>query len=195
MDCGTCIKTELFPLLKGFVPNHYSFLMLTLLLPCLLCRLSTQEDINLTTTTLRFAATNEVSTINNSSLSEARIINCARSPKATIRFRITFDAEATTPKLIKDYHIRLESYLHDRPRKWAGLIQFANDGVRQDDGGITYLVGVQHVHSWQEMSKIVADKGELEQEALRLSQELDIHYSGPPNRMKVELTQNKADVC
>ena len=57
-----------------------------------------------------------------------------------------------------------------------------------------YLVGVQHVQSWQEMSKVIADKGEIQQETLRLSQELGMSYSGPGNRIKVELTENKADV-
>ena len=92
------------------------------------------------------------------------------------------------------YRAGLTRYIHDHPRKWAGLIQFANDGVRQDDGAITYLIGVQHIQSWQAMSKIGADKGELQQETLRLSQELGISYTGPENRMKVELTKNESDV-
>lgn len=113
---------------------------------------------------------------------------------ATLRFRITFDAAAANPKLLAEFRAGLESYLHDHPRKWAGLIQFANDGVRQDDGAITYLIGLQHVQSWQEMSKVVADKGELQQETLRLAAELGVSYTGPENRMKIELTRNEADV-
>ena len=57
----------------------------------------------------------------------------------------------------------------------------------------TYLVGIQHVQSWQEMSRVVADKGELQQETSRLSQELKICYAGPENRTNAELTKNKAD--
>lgn len=153
------------------------------------------EDINLTTTTLRYAGTNEVSSINNSSLSTARIVNCARSPKATIRFQVMFGAAVVTPALLKEYRNRLEGFLRDRPQKWASMIQFANDGVGDDDGGIIYRIGVQHVHAWQEMGKIVADKGELEQESQRLSKEMGLYYSSPSDRMKVELSQNKASVC
>jgi Mechanosensitive ion channel len=46
------------------------------------------EDINLSTTTLRFARTNEVSTVNSYAIAGSKIINCNRSPGALVVFNI-----------------------------------------------------------------------------------------------------------
>lgn len=146
------------------------------------------------TTTLRYAATNEVSTINNSSLSEAQIVNCARSPKAVVRFRMAFRVEAS-PEKLQAFRSHLVAYLQDNPQTWAGLIQFANDGIQRDDGYIIYMIGVQHVKSWQDLGKIVANRGELEVEADRIAQELEIFYKSPTGKMNVELDQKQTDVC
>ena len=146
------------------------------------------------TTTLRYASTNEVSTINNSSLSEAQIVNCARSPKAVVRFRIAFRVEAT-PEQLQTFRTRLVAYLQDHPQTWAGLIQFANDGIQRDDGYIVYMIGVQHVKSWQDMGKIVTNRGELQVETDRIAQELKIFYDSPASKTNVEMVQKQADVC
>ena len=146
------------------------------------------------TTTLRYAATNEVSTINNSALSEAQIVNCARSPKALVRFRVGFKV-GITPEQLQSSRTRLVEYLHDTPQPWAGLIQFANDGVQRDDGYIIYMIGVQHVKSWQDMGKIVTSKGELEVEVDRIAEDLDILYKSPEGKMNVELVNKTTDVC
>lgn len=152
------------------------------------------EDINLTTTTLRFAGTNEVSTINNSSLSGARIVNCARSPKAIVRFRIAFRVSVSQQQL-QSFRQGLEAYLLDHPQNWAGLLLFANDGVQSDDGFIVYNVSVQHVKAWQELSKIVVNRGELEREANRIAHELEIHYESEEGKHNIELVQKTANVC
>ena len=146
------------------------------------------------TTTLRYASTNEVSTINNSSLSEAQIVNCARSPKAVVRFRVAFRVEATSEQL-QTFRSQLLSYLQDNPQTWSSLIQFANDGIQRDDGYIIYMIGVQHVKSWQDMGKIVSSRGELEVEVDRIAQELEIYYESPTGKMNVELVNKKTDVC
>ena len=146
------------------------------------------------TTTLRYASTNEVSTINNSSLSEAQIVNCARSPKAVVRFRVAFRVEATSEQL-QTFRSQLLSYLQDNPQTWSSLIQFANDGIQRDDGYIIYMIGVQHVKSWQDMGKIVSSRGELEVEVDRIAQELEIYYESPTGKMNVELVNKNTDVC
>jgi len=151
------------------------------------------EDINLTTTTLRLAATNEVSTINNSSLSDARIVNCARSPKAIIRFRMVFHSEAPRDKL-DDYQKHMEKYVRDRPRIWTRLVQFANDGIDSSDGYITYKIGVEHVASWQELGKIVRHRGELQRDALYIARELKIDYRTPETQTNVELVSKTTNV-
>ena len=151
------------------------------------------EDINLMTTTLRFAATNELSTINNSTLSTARIVNCARSDKAIVRFRMIFRVDASLDHLA-DFKKQLEEYLRDRPRVWAGLLQFANDGIDSTDGFITYMIGVQNVEAWQELGKIVAHRGELQREALQIAKELKIDYQTPPDQKNIELVNKTVNV-
>ncbi|CAB9508678.1 expressed unknown protein [Seminavis robusta] len=151
------------------------------------------EDINLMTTTLRYAATNEVSTINDCTLSEARIVNCARSTNAIVRFRIAFRASATAGQL-KGFRQELELYLENQPQVWTGLVQFANDGIQRDDSYIVFLIGVQHVKSWQELGKIVANKGELTREADRIANKMEIHYKSPEGKMNVEVVHKAVDV-
>jgi small-conductance mechanosensitive channel len=60
------------------------------------------------TTTLRFAATNEVSTLNNAAISNSRITNLARSTKAIVTIKVHFDIDSTQ-KQIETFRIRVEN--------------------------------------------------------------------------------------
>ena len=148
------------------------------------------EDINLTTTTLRFAQTNEVSTVNNWSLTTARIVNCARSPKACIRILAKFNTGASLEKL-DTLKSRLEDWLSKDPRSWAGLVQFVTDIIDRDNALIVYKIGVLHVKPWQDISSVMKSKGDLECEVDRISFELGIHYNSVPTRHKVFLQEKK----
>ena len=76
------------------------------------------EDLNIFFTTVRYAATNEVSTISNYSLANARIVNCARSHNARILFPIKVGI-ATPRRLLDVFKSTIENFIKDRPSKWV----------------------------------------------------------------------------
>lgn len=119
--------------------------------------LRTQEDISLSTTTLRFAATNEVSTVNNAAIANSRIVNGARSPKAIVTIQIKFMIQATQ-KHVEDFRVRVENFLFNRPEIWAGLVHFRNDEVDRNASSARYVLRVQHHKSWQEMAPVMVHR-------------------------------------
>ena len=60
---------------------HQTFVLLLNPVAC-------QEDIGLSNMTLRYTRTNEVCTVNNASLTNFRIVNFERSPKAILNIHI-----------------------------------------------------------------------------------------------------------
>lgn len=142
------------------------------------------EDISLTTTTMRYSATNEVATINNASVANSRIVNCARSPKASITFRMRFTITATQ-KQVDEFRMRLESYLEDRPRIWVGLIHYRMEQTDSDNGFVVWMFRVQHSKSWQELGPIMIHKGEVEKYADEIATEIGINFETPPRQMTV----------
>jgi hypothetical protein len=105
---------------------------------------------------MRYAATNEVATINNASIASSRIVNGSRSPKASITFRILFDIEKATPEKIDEFRQRIETYLENRPRIWISpLIHYRTEQVDSDNGFVLWLYRAQHVKSWQELGPIM----------------------------------------
>lgn len=144
------------------------------------------DNISLTTTTLRYAATNEQATINNSSVANSRIVNHARSPRASVTTRILFDISATQTQL-DDFRKSMERFFEDRPRIWVGLIHFRLQEVNRDFGFVEYLYRAQHVKPWQEMGAIMINKGELERHMDMIGTEMGIvfeslgHGIGPAN--------------
>lgn len=74
------------------------------------------RDIDLYTTTLVLGATNEESTISNGSLATLRIINCARSPKASLSFLLKFPIDTSYTKL-QVFKAAIEKFIKARPRE------------------------------------------------------------------------------
>lgn len=150
-----------------------------------------QEDISLTTTTLRFSSTNELCTVNNAAIANSRIVNCARSARAIVTIKAYFVITATQDQ-IETFRIRVENYLLDRPEIWAGLVHFRNNMVDYNQGYceyckystwevclcngcfdpphflntyflfITAVLRAQHQQEWQYISPVMVQKGELQ---------------------------------
>jgi len=140
----------------------------------------------LTTTTLRFASTNEVATLNNASLANSRIVNHARSAKASVSLRIKLNVD-TNQRQLEDFRIKMEGYLEDQPRKWVGLIHYRQEQIDSDNGFIFMLYRAQHAKPWQEMAAIMIHKGEWERYADTVATEMGIGFDSPPNQMAVGL--------
>lgn len=143
-----------------------------------------QEDIGLTTTTLRFSATNEVSTVNNAAIANSRIVNCARSAKAIVTIKAYFSIKATQEE-IESFRVRVENYLIDRPEIWAGMVHFRNDMVDNNQGYVEYLLRAQHQQEWQYLSPIMVQKGELQRFMDRVASDLGINWKSDDYRIRI----------
>jgi small-conductance mechanosensitive channel len=74
------------------------------------------QDITLFTTTYAQGATREVATAANGALANTRIINAARSPKASLNFNLKFPINTPYEKL-KFFKSVLLQFLKARPRE------------------------------------------------------------------------------
>ncbi|CAB9509301.1 expressed unknown protein [Seminavis robusta] len=143
------------------------------------------EDIDLTTTTLRRGLTNEVATINNSSLTNCRIVNYARSSKACITVIVHFQIE-TQPTQIERFRRRVKKYLKNRPSVWEALLCFRNCDLSKTEGFISYILIARHTKPWQDPS-VLMNKAKLENQVDKISSELGIGYVRQPDRMEVAM--------
>jgi hypothetical protein len=74
------------------------------------------KDVDLFTTTVIYGTTNEVATYSNGSLAMSRIINAARSPKASLFFLFKFPIDAPYAR-IKIFQTAIEKFIKARPRE------------------------------------------------------------------------------
>jgi len=140
------------------------------------------EDITLTSTTLRYAGTNEVSSLNNFSISNSRIVNLGRSPRALIKLSIPFNIDATHEQ-INTFREKVEHWVRARPRTWHGLVHFRTNALDANAGYVEYTLVVQHIKSWQDIAPIMVQKGELLKQCNKISDSLGITYDSPPSRV------------
>jgi hypothetical protein len=90
------------------------------------------EDINLSTTTLRYARTNEVSTLNNWAIAGSKIINCNRSPSAIILLEIRLHTSILQGKTLQLFQEDLQKYVKTHPRTWESLVFCRHDSIIAD---------------------------------------------------------------
>mmetsp|Transcript_4935 Transcript_4935/g.10434 ORF Transcript_4935/g.10434 Transcript_4935/m.10434 type:complete len:1124 (-) Transcript_4935:3102-6473(-) len=148
------------------------------------------EDVNLFTTTLRYAPTNTISTINNGSIANSRIINFARSRRAMVNLTLLFRTNASA-KQIHLFRTALERYVKDNPRVWSSVVVFVIANIDPDTEVAEYKLRVQHQKSWQDMASVLINKGELLQFCITLMTKLGVAYDSPKSRVSVELTTRR----
>jgi small-conductance mechanosensitive channel len=85
------------------------------------------EDINLYTTTLRLAASNEVATVPNGTIAGNRICNLNRSPNAVCVLQVTLHECIVGNDLLEAYKSQLEKYVEEHPRIWESVVNFRVD--------------------------------------------------------------------
>jgi small-conductance mechanosensitive channel len=90
------------------------------------------EDINLSTTTLRFARTNEVSTVNNWAIAGSKIINCNRSPGALVVLNIVLHVSIFQKNTLDLLQAELQQYVVTHPRIWDSLLFCRHDSIDAD---------------------------------------------------------------
>mmetsp|Transcript_28640 Transcript_28640/g.69388 ORF Transcript_28640/g.69388 Transcript_28640/m.69388 type:complete len:686 (-) Transcript_28640:49-2106(-) len=149
------------------------------------------KDINLYHTTFIFGTTNEYATISNGALSNARIINAARSPLACLNFVMKFglDVSAGTIQIFKD---ELMGYVKARPREWLSFNAFRMTRIEADQGFVEYKIIVQHRESWQQIGALMDSIAALQAFAFLRSRELNMVYKAPCMPVELKMLGNAA---
>jgi hypothetical protein len=141
------------------------------------------EDISITSTTLRFGTSNEIVTIANSSLADARITNCYRSEKATIVIFFNFHISCHVGgKTIQMFREGIEEHIRENPNTWNSLFYLRCESIDSNKELAVYKLSVRHAQTWQVHNRILYDRGELFQYAIALSFKLHINYDVPNER-------------
>lgn len=150
------------------------------------------EDVTLYTTTLRFANTGEVSTVNNSSISSLRVINCARSAHALVDLNFYFSIE-TTASQMKDFKSAIDEYAKEHSICWKSITKFWIRKVDTNEGLINYNLQLQHQDPWQNMSLILMDRGKLYDFCLKVISKLQIQFVSRNENLNVFMQSSKEE--
>ena len=145
------------------------------------------RDVNLFSSTMCFAATNEVATYSNGSLASCRIINAARSPNAVVQFNLKFPIDVSYEKL-QVFHKALEEFVKARPREYQSFSGFRCTQIEAEFGYVQYIVLANHRESWQNLRSILTSKAELASFALELSKKMNLRYRSPPMPIDLRMT-------
>ncbi|KAL3923937.1 MAG: hypothetical protein SGARI_006123 [Bacillariaceae sp.] len=140
------------------------------------------EDINLFHTTVRYAGTNEVATINNGSVANMRIMNGARSPNALVWWQFPYRPNLMEHDNITLIKAALEQYACDNPRNWHSFSYFRVDEVHPDKEKLVVTIGMNHRSSWQDLVTILEAKSACMCWLLEYGRQLGVNYDELPRR-------------
>lgn len=143
------------------------------------------EDITLATTTLRCAKTNEVCTVNNSSIASTRIVNLARSPNATIHFEFAAHLSIFDGDRLDQFRKEMEKYVEERPRVWESVRHIRHAMFDADSERVDISVAIRHKNAWQEAARIKNDTAAVYRFLYQLGNKIDVHFSAPPEQKVV----------
>jgi len=145
------------------------------------------EDISLFSTTIRFSRTNEVSTVNNYSISLSRIVNCNRSANAIVVLELKFSIAIFEDGKLKTFRDALEKYVRDNPRIWDSLLFCRYDFINPDvtEEFVFFSIAFKHRQSWQSAARINIHRAELLRFIYGLGKTMEIQYNTPPSRRLV----------
>lgn len=141
------------------------------------------SDINLASTTLRYATTNEVSSVSNSSIEASRIVNCNRSPSAIIIIpNLELHVKVLEDDNLTAFQDRLNAYVREHPRAWDHLLYCRIDEVDADNEKIKCTLAFRHRNSWQDAGRILVQKGLLLKFVYETASQLGVDFNSPPSR-------------
>ena len=143
------------------------------------------EDISLTTTTLRHAKTNEVSTVNNWSIAGSRIVNCARSSNATVHLTFLAGTKIFEGNHWKAFQNSIHRYVEEHPRVWDSIRHIRHDQFDADGEKVEIALALRHRCSWQEAGRIKLDRANVYRFLYELGLELGIHFEKPADKAVV----------
>lgn len=139
-------------------------------------------DINLLNTTLRYSATNEVSTVSNSSLVASKIVNCGRSPNALIFLTIPLHISFLEDGMITAVQNAMKDYVEKNPRAWDRFIFIRREEIDANDEMVRVSFAFIHRNSWQDAPRILIHRGNLLKFIHETTEKLGIDYCSPASR-------------
>jgi hypothetical protein len=140
------------------------------------------EDIHLFSTTLRFALTNEVATVNNGSIAGSRIYNLNRSPNAVCILELVMHICLIHNDQAIVFKIAIEKYISDNPRVWEALVNFRYNTFDADNEQVRVLLQARHRNSWQDATRVLRDFGEFKRFVHMLGETMGVNFDSPPSR-------------
>lgn len=119
------------------------------------------KDIDLFSTTLRYARTNEVSSLSNSSIAASRIINCNRSPNAIVFLEKVTHIAVLADNNLQQFQECLEKYVHEHPRIWDSVAFLRIESIDNCNEQVKFSMAFRHRNSWQDAGRILLNRADL----------------------------------
>mmetsp|Transcript_8271 Transcript_8271/g.11966 ORF Transcript_8271/g.11966 Transcript_8271/m.11966 type:complete len:635 (-) Transcript_8271:61-1965(-) len=151
------------------------------------------EDINVFTTTIRFAATNEVATVNNGTLSTLRIVNCSRSSNAVVSFTLKFKLDQMSSDTTALFKNEVLALVKQRTRAWESLLFFRCNEIDTNINLVVFQMSVKHRRTWQDASLILEHRADILWHCMELGRQLGVNYVSPIPSNKIMLTERKIE--
>ena len=145
--------------------------------------------MDLFTTTVRYADTNEVATLANGSLAASRIINAKRSPRANVYVYMRFSVDVPYHKILV-FRKTIETFVKERPREFRGMSGFRATRMANELGYVEYVICLEHRESWQNKAVILQSKADVSSFCLEVSKKLNMTYAAPPLPVNLSLSQS-----
>jgi hypothetical protein len=149
------------------------------------------RDIDLFTTTVIYAYTNEIATLSNGSIANSRVMNGARSLPGLLYATLRFGIDVTHEQL-EVFREALNQYVIARPREWTRLWDVRNTAVSADQGFVEYLVIVEHRDNWQNLDGLLGSRGTIRRFCHELAKQLDMRYVSPPLPVDLRINDSAA---
>jgi len=137
------------------------------------------RDIDLFTTTVIYAYTNEIATLSNGSIANSRVMNGARSLPALLYAILRFGIDVSYDQL-EIFREALYQYVEQRPREWAKLWAVRVLRVQADEGFVEYLLVLEHQETWQNLDTLLHSRGLIKGFCHELSKQLNMRFVSPP---------------
>ena len=146
------------------------------------------QSVGLFTTTVRYAATNEVATLANGSLAATRVINAKRSPQAVCYVYMKFGVDVPYSKVMI-FKRTVEAFVKERPREWLALNGFRATHADPERNYIQYIIVLGHRESWQNIGVILQSKADVASYCLEVAKKLGMRYYAPPLPVNLTMAQ------
>jgi hypothetical protein len=140
------------------------------------------EDINVFSTVLRFARTNEVATIKNSAIASSKIVNCNRSVNAIVFIEHMLHTSILDEDNLDKFNAALKHYVNINPRLWEAVAFCRIEKIDADMETVNLSIAVRHRNSWQDASRILLNKADMLRYIHDTAKNLNTAYDTPPNR-------------